>query len=90
MADIVAEGDVRLRFITGIAARDGFAALVRRQLARQSRAQGGLCVPKIRFCNIDDEDHRGRGSRCNSADALNCPMERRIFVEPAMNSRHII
>jgi hypothetical protein len=27
---------------------------------------------------------------CNSADALNCPMERRIFVERAMNSRHII
>ena len=30
------------------------------------------------------------GARCNSADALNCPMERRIFVERAMNSRHII
>src|SRR5215831_9500195 len=27
---------------------------------------------------------------CNSADALNCPMERRVFVERAMNSRHII
>src|SRR5262249_57939169 len=48
-----------------------------------------LCVPKIRFCNIDDEDHED-GSRCNGAGALNCPMERRIFVERVMNSRHII
>jgi len=30
------------------------------------------------------------GSRCDSANALNCPMERCIFVERAMNSRHII
>ena len=34
MADVVAAGNVRQRFITGIAARDGFAALVRCQFAR--------------------------------------------------------
>ena len=34
MANVVAAGDVGQRFITSIAARDGFAALVRCQLAR--------------------------------------------------------
>ena len=33
MADVVAAGNVRQRFIAGIAARDGFTALMRRQLA---------------------------------------------------------
>ena len=35
MAHVVAAGDVRQRFIAGITARDGFAALVRRQLTRK-------------------------------------------------------
>jgi len=34
VADVVAAGDVRQRFIAGVTARDGFLALVRRQLAR--------------------------------------------------------
>jgi hypothetical protein len=33
VADVVAAGDVRQRFIASIASRDGFAALVRRALA---------------------------------------------------------
>ena len=49
-----------------------------------------LCVPKISFCNIGDEGRRGLAVMCDSADTLNRPMERRIFVERAMNPRPII
>jgi hypothetical protein len=52
VADVVAAGDVRQRFIASIAARNGFAALMRRQLARAAETArqinvGALVTPAI-------------------------------------------
>src|SRR5439155_5438449 len=53
---------------------------------RTCNSRCGSSSPAPRAESLTTEDWAG----CNSADALNCPMERRIFVERAMNSRHII
>ena len=53
---------------------------------RTCNSRCGSSSPAPRAESLTTEDWAG----CNSADALNCPMERRIFVERAMNSRLII
>ena len=49
---------------------------------RTCNSRCGSSSPAPRAESLTTEDWAG----CNSADALNCPMERRIFVERAMNS----
>jgi hypothetical protein len=47
VADVIAAGEVHQHFLTGIAARDGFAALVRRQLTRTAE-QHAMGLARLR------------------------------------------
>jgi hypothetical protein len=48
VADVIAAGDVHQRFLTCIAARDDFAALVRRQLTRTAEQHAMCALARLR------------------------------------------
>jgi hypothetical protein len=54
-----------------------------------ARPRALLCVPKIRFCNIDCEGRQGQVVR-RRRQALNGAIERGVLVQRSMGPRHII
>jgi hypothetical protein len=86
VADVIAAGDVHQRFLTCIAARDDFAALVRRQLTRTAEQHAMCALARLRSLPVQAMI-RWRSNSASPPSTQDQSAVRRLFVASLAQTR---